>query len=67
MWEGMSQAIRRKGDGGEVRVCEEDWRRQWREEEEKEGKEEEKGHTLLPKGFKPALILSPPTKAVQSI
>jgi hypothetical protein len=35
-----------------------------RKKEEEEGKE---GHTLLPKGFKPALILSPPTKAVQSI
>jgi hypothetical protein len=32
-----------------------------------EGKERKRRHTLLPKGFKPALILSPPTKAVQSI
>jgi hypothetical protein len=38
-----------------------------REERKKEADEGKEGHTLLPKGFKPALILSPPTKAVQSI
>jgi len=35
MLERMYRAIRRKGDGGEMRVCEEEWKRQWREGEGK--------------------------------